>query len=178
MPRAILSDLQGAAHRLVDRKLHSFKIADVNRLVVASGGKTRELVVKNNQDQAGYKLAPAKTPDKTDEMARNWHEKIWRLYSLEVLGKGEVPAAGQPKIATRIEYFDGEKSVGWIEIGKLEVAPGSAPAPNPAPGPHGAPPPSSSGFETYARSEHTAGWVRLNNDPSALTDAEKIAAGS
>ena len=171
MPRQLLTDLQGAAYRLVDRKLHTFKIADVSHLVVAASGKTRDLVIKNREDQNAYKLAPATTPDKPEEMARNWHDKIWRLFPTELLGKGESPAAGEPKIAVRVDYLDGSKQVGWLEIGKLDVAPGSEPPPSP----HGMPP--QTGPEIYGRTEHTAGWVRLRSDPSMLGDADKIAAG-
>lgn len=172
MPRQLLSDLQGAAFRLVDRKMHTFKIADVSRIVVGAAGKTRAFTVKNGKDAAGYQLVPA-GGDKPEEMARNWHDKVWRLYPMELLGKGEVPAPGQPKVSTRVEYFDGSKSVGFLEIAKLEVPPGTPPAP----GPHGTVEPQS-GIETYGRTEHTAGWVRLRNDPSTFSDADKIAAGS
>ncbi len=173
MPRQILADLQGAAFRLVDRKLHTFKIADVDRLVVSSGGKTRDFVIKNHQDQNAYKIAPATAPDKPEELARNWHDKVWRLFPSELLGKGETPSSGVPKLAARIDYFDGSKNVGWLELGKVDVAAGSEPPVSP----HG-PPPSNNGAEVYARTEHTAGWVRVHNDPSTLTDADKIAAGS
>jgi Domain of unknown function (DUF4340) len=172
MPRQLLADLQGAAFRLVDRKLHSFKLAEVGHLQVASSGKTRDFVIKNPQDANAYKLAPAGTPDKPDELARNWHEKIWRLYPTEVLGRGEAPAAGVPKVSVRVDYLDGSKRVGWIEIGKLDVPISAVPQPSP----HGAP--AAGGPEIYGRTEHTAGWVRLRNDTSLLTDADKVAAGS
>lgn len=175
MPRQLLTDLQGALFRLVDRKLHTFKIADVDRVVITSNGKSRQFVVKDNQNATAYKLAAVATPDKPDEMARNWHEKVWRMFPTELLGKGETPTAGEPKVATRVEYFAGPKSVGWLEIGKLDVPIGSEPPP--AANPH-APAPVSNGLELYGRTEHTAGWVRLNNDPSTLTDADKVAAGS
>jgi hypothetical protein len=173
MPRQVLADLQGAAYRLVDRKLHDFKLGDVNRLVVASSGKKREFVIKTPKDPNAYKLAPSNTPDKPDEMARNWHEKVWKLFPVELLGKGEAPPGGPPKILTRIDYFDGSKNTGWIEIGNVELPPGSEPAPSP----HGAPA-QDSRVEIYGRSENTAGWVRLRNDPSLLTEADKIASGS
>ncbi|MEO8214033.1 MAG: DUF4340 domain-containing protein [Myxococcales bacterium] len=173
MPRQVLTDLQGAAFRLVDRKLHTFKIADVDRLTVTAAGKTREFVVSNRQDQAAYKLAPKATPDKPDEMARNWHDKIWRLFPSDLLGKGESPAGGQPKVVARIDYLDGDKNVGWLELAKVEVPV----APEPAASPH-AVAASNNGVEVYGRTEHTAGWVRLHNDPGTLTDADKIAAGS
>ncbi len=172
MPRQVLTDLQSAAHRLVDRRLHTFKVAEINRLAVSSSGKKREFVVKNQQDQNAYKLAPANAPDKPEEMARNWHDKIWRLFPSEVLGKGENPAEGQPKIALRVDYFDGSKNVGWLEIGKLDVAPGTEPAMSPH-----AMPTNNNGTALYGRTEHTSGWVRLPNDPSTLADADKVASG-
>jgi Domain of unknown function (DUF4340) len=173
MPRQMMSDLQGAAYRLVDRKLHTFKIPDVNRMVIASAGKKREFIIKNPEDPNAYKLAPANAPDKPEEMARNWHDKIWRLYAVDVLGKNETPAGGEPKVSARIDYFDGAKNAGWLEIAKLDVAPGV----EPAAGPHGSPQPNN-GTELYGRTEHTAGWIRLRSDPSLLTDADKISAGS
>ncbi|HEY4184148.1 MAG TPA: DUF4340 domain-containing protein [Polyangia bacterium] len=173
MPRSLLTDLQGAGHRLVDRRLHTFKIADFNRLTITAAGKDRAFIVSNGHDQNAYKLAPAATPDKPDEQARNWHEKIWKLFPSELLGKGEAPAAGEPRSLVRVDYYDGAKRLGWLEIGKVEL-PGSAPASISA-----VPPPAATNnVETYGRTEHTAGWVKLNNDPTLLQDAEKIAAGS
>lgn len=172
MPRSLLSDLQGAGYRLVDRKLHAFKLGDVNRVVVTANGKSRDLVLSNGQNATGYKLASAGTPDKPDEQARTWHDKLWRLYPMELLGKGEVPAAGAPKLGARVEYFDGRKSVGWVELAKLELPPKTEPASKTA----SAKTPPSPTTEWYARSEHTAGWIRLASDP--IADTEKIAAGS
>ena len=167
MARTLASDLQSASHRLVDRRLHTFKIPDFSRVTVKANGKTRELVVTNGRDQAAYKLASSTTPDKPDEMARNWHEKIWRLFPTEILGKGELPPGGEPKVAVRVEYADRGKTIGWIEIGKVD-APEQAPlSSNPA-----------KPADLYGRTEHTAGWVKLSNDQSTLQEAEKIAAGT
>jgi len=170
MPRALLADLQGASHRLVDRRMHAFKVPDFNRVMITAGGKSRTFVVTNGQDANAYKLAPAESPDKPDEQARNWHEKVWRLFPSELLGSGELPAAGAPKVVVRVDYQDGTRSVGWLEIGKVEL-PSTVPESISA-----APAPAS--FETYARTEHTAGWVKVNNDPNGVQDAEKLASGS
>ncbi|HEX2658331.1 MAG TPA: DUF4340 domain-containing protein [Polyangia bacterium] len=173
MPRTLMSDLQGASHRLVDRRIHTFKVADFDRLTVTAGGKSRDFVISNRTNPTAYKLAPAATPDKPDETARNWHEKVWRMFPTEVLGKGEVPPGGEPQVALKIAYFDGTRSVGWLEVGKLEV-----PAPAPAAPLAASAPPPAPRVETYARTEHTVGWVRLNNDGGALQDAEKLVSGS
>jgi hypothetical protein len=170
MPRALLTDLQGAAHRLVDRRLHTFKIADFTRMTVSAAGKNRDFVVANGHDQNAYKLSPAASPDKPDELARNWHDKIWRLFPSELLGKGEAPGGGEPKVAVRIDYLDGNRRLGWIELGKVDVAP--------APEAVSTAPATTTSAETYGRTEHTAGWVRLANDPTMLQDAERVASGS
>jgi hypothetical protein len=174
MPRAMLTDLQGAGYRLVDRKLHAFKLGDVNRLTVTASGKSRELLLTNGQSPGAYKLASPSTPDKPDEQARTWHDKIWRLYPMELLGKGEEPTAGAPKVAARIEYFDGRKSVGWVELARLDLPPKQAPLPS-APVDKAD---KGDKVEWYARSEHTAGWIRLANDPTPIADTEKVASGS
>lgn len=171
MPRALLADLQGASHRLVDRRIHTFKLPDFNRLTIAAGGKSRTFAVTNGHEAATYKLAPANTPDKPDEQARNWHEKVWHLFPSELLSSGETPAAGTPKVVVRVDYLDGVKPVGWLEIATVELpstVPESISTATTAPG----------GVETYARSEHTAGWVKVNNDPTGMQEAEKIASGS
>ena len=173
MPRTLMSDLQGASHRLVDRRVHTFKVADFDRLTVTAAGKSRDFVVSNRMNPTAYKLAPAATPDKPDETARNWHEKVWRMFPTEVLGKGEVPAAGEPQVALKITYLDGTRSVGWLEVGKLDV-----PVPVPPASAVSMTSPPSTRVETYARTEHTVGWVKLGNDPSALQEAEKLVSGS
>jgi len=171
--RSVLSDLQGASYRLIDRRLHTFKVADVDRIAVTVGGKTQDLKILNRESQNGYKLAPAKTPDKPEEMARNWHDKIWRIYPVEILGKGEKPTPAEPKVTLRVEYFDGKKSAGFIEVGKIDAAP-AAPVSESPTGAHAPEPPKP---DLYARTEHTAGWIKIHNDPSYVTDGEKVVSG-
>ncbi len=165
---SVVSDLESAAIRLVERNLHAFKPQEWNELKIAAGGKTRELVQTNPEQPLATKLAPKKNASKPDEMAKNWHDKLWRLYVTEVLGKGEKPAAGEPQIVLRVDYSDHGKARGFIEIGHVQaLAPANAASSQP--------PPAS---EIFARTEHTAGWAKL--PPSAedlLREAEKVAAG-
>ena len=169
MPRSLLFDLQGAATRLVDRRVHAFKIPEMDHLTITAGGKTRELVVVDRESSSGYKLAPPKAKDKPDDMARNWHEKIWHIYPQEQLGKGEKPAGGEPKPSVHVEYFDGGKKVGWMDIAKVDaLAPATTESmSNPA----------AAKGEIYLRTEHTSGWIRVAPDQTLIADAEKIAAG-
>ncbi|HZS40889.1 MAG TPA: hypothetical protein VFF06_28845 [Polyangia bacterium] len=164
---SVVSDLESAAVRLVERALHGFKPQEWDALVVSAGGKKRELQQINPEQPMAAKLASKKTPTKPDEMAKNWHDKLWRSFAAELLGRGEQPAAGAPQIALRVDYSSGGKPKGWIEIGRVTPQPA-------APLNTSAPPPAA---ELYARTEHTAGWVKL--PPAAedlLKEAEKLAA--
>lgn len=166
----VLSDLDNAASRFIDRTMHGFKANELDGVTVSSGGKKRELVQvgEPSPTQITIKLAPKKSPDKLDEQARNWHDKLWRLFPIDILGKGEMPAAGKPDLKLRVDYSYRGKALGFIEIGRVTPPP-------PAQNASSAPPPAP---EVYARTEHTAGWVKLS--PSAddvLKEADKIAAG-
>ncbi len=140
----IASDLDSASTRLVDRRLHTFKPNDYDSLVLKIDDKQRELVQISPEGTQPQKLASKKTPNKPDDFARNWHDKIWRLVVTEVLGKSEVPASGEPKVAIRIDYRRRGKAVGWIEVSQPRTA-SSGPVP-----------------EMFARTEHTAGWVKVH----------------
>lgn len=134
----LVSDLEFASSRLVDRKLHTFRDDEFDGISIESGGKTRNLV------RAGDKLADSAqaTPD---ELASNWHERIWRMIGMDVLGRGEVPAAGNPEVKVRVDYTDGGKPVGFIEL-------------------------ATAGKDVFARTEHTAGWVRLHSGAEQIVD--------
>jgi hypothetical protein len=162
MPRAMLTELQNATH-LIDRRLHTFELGDFDRIVLSSGGKQKEYLQVGRENRATAGFAPPKTPDKRDQMAKNWHDTLWRTFPQEVLGRGEDPASGKPALALRVDYYDGKTAVGWIEISKVDTGSGmsddgSANAPT----------------EYYARSEHTAGWVKLHSAANVLSDAQKL----
>lgn len=160
----VLSDLDGASVRLVDRSLHDFTLAEFDRLTVTAGGKKRDFVVTGGRSHLTARLASPKTPDKPDELAKNWHEKVWRASVADALGEGEKPAAGQPTVALRLDYFASEKTRGWVEIARLPL-PQVADSPGPPPA------------EIYARSNHTAGWMRLPaSSEELIKEGEKLAA--
>jgi hypothetical protein len=149
-----VSDLESAPVRLVDRTLHAFKVSDFDGFSVKAGNKSREFVARILNPKAAV-VAPKSAPNKPDEFARNWHDKVWRLVVLEVLGKGEVPPTGEPLVAVRIDYSKKGSAVGWLELAR----PGAAAS-------------ASVNKELYARSEHTAGWVKL---PAAVEEIIKEA---
>ena len=167
---SILSDLESATTRLLDRSLHQFLPSEFDGLTVAAAGKQREFVQTHAENSSTAKLAAKATPEKADEMVKNWHDKVWRLVSTDVLGQNENPASGAPQIAARIDYTFRGKERGFIELARVIPA-------APPDGPAGAPKPLTPQSEIYARTEHTAGWVKVpaSND-ELLHEAEKIAA--
>lgn len=138
VPSTLVSDLDSASVRLVERRLHSFKQPDPDMVVVKAGDKSRELV--QTSDPTGtIKLASKKTPDKPDELSKNWADKVWRLIVTEVMGKGETPAGGEPKVEGRVEYFRNGKSIGFVDLAR------------------------GSKGELFLRSEYSAGWTRAHS---------------
>lgn len=155
---SIASDLEAASTRLVDRRLHTFKPADYDSVQIKVDDKQRELVQIPGEANQPPKLASKKTPTKPDDFARNWHERIWHLVVTEVLGKSEVPSSGDPKVAVRIDYRSRGKPVGWMEVTQPRTVP-SSPVP-----------------EMFARTEHTAGWVKVHAVGEDLVkEAKKVA---
>jgi hypothetical protein len=163
VPRPVLSDLQAASTNLPERRLHAFRIEEVDRVTLSAGGKTRELVASRIEDMPGIRLAPAATPDKPDPTLKNWHDRVFNLFPTEVLGQGEVPSAGAPVLVVRIEYFSRGRRIGWTELGRSPAPAVSTTTAAPAQG--------------WTRSEFTLGWFKLAADTQALiTEAEGLVA--
>jgi hypothetical protein len=79
---------------------------------------------------------------------------VWRLAPLEVLGRGETPREGTPALSVRVEYSRDRRPLGFLELGRA-------------------------GPEWYARTEHTAGWVRLPPQSATVREqAERLEAGA
>ncbi len=149
---ALFSELDPSSQVLVDRRLHTFRQPEFDRFTVVVGEKRAEYVQTNADIPQTAKVASAATPDKPDELAKNWHDKIWnRLVVTEVLGKDELPKAGEPKVELRLEYQGRGKAKGWLEVGFDPK--------------HG----------TWARSENTAGWVAVHQGAEdAVVEAKKL----
>jgi len=165
MPRGMLADLQNPAH-LVDRRLHGFEPGDFDRMVLGAGGKSKEYVQLDREVRAKAGFAPARTPDKRDQMAKNWHDAVWRAFPSDILGRGEEPAGGKPTVVLRVDYFDGKSAVGYMELARVEPSGGlSEDAASEA-----------SSSDVYARTEHSAGWMKLHNGGQLVADAQKLLA--
>ena len=162
MPRNLLTELQNASH-LVDRRLHTFDLPEFDRIKLSSGGKEKEFVQVGRESRATMGFAPAKTPDKKDQTAKNWHDSLWRIFSSEQLGKGEEPTAGKVNVVLRVDYLDGKNKVGWTEIGRVEAGSGLSDD-------------GGAGGEVYARTEHTAGWNKIPSGGQLIPEAQKLIA--
>ncbi|MBZ4422194.1 DUF4340 domain-containing protein [Myxococcus sp. RHSTA-1-4] len=148
---ALLPDLENATSRLVDRRLHTFDLGDFDAVVITAAGASRTFTA-SGKAPGPVSLAPAESPDRPDEFARNWHDRVWRLMPLDLLGRGEVPPGGEPEEAFRVEYRRDGKPVGEVKVARGD-----------------------GGF--FVRTEHTTGWARLHSGVDNLaSEAAKVTA--
>lgn len=166
--RSILGDFQAAASSLVERHLHGFRLEDADRVSVTAGSAKKEYRVARSADGRGVEIAAIAAPDKPDPAARAWHERVLGLWPSEFLGKGELPAEGEPQARLRLDYSAHGRNLGWLTIAEaaapaLQSVSSATLAPRKV---------------FYARSEFTLGWVKLSGDSDALvTEGVKLAGG-
>jgi hypothetical protein len=159
--RSMLSDFGSATSLLVERHAHAFRLEEADRMIVTLGKIRREFLISKGED--GVRLAPPGAPDKPDSAAKTWHDRVFSVWPIEVLGKDEVPAEGSPQLELHVDYSARGRRLGFTEIAKATTM-------------------SSSGESEkdvkdtlYARSERSLGWFKLSSDAATmLSDAEKI----
>lgn len=149
---SLMSELEPSSQALVDRRLHAFRAPEFDEFVISFDAVKKAYLQKDAEIPQTMKVMPKDTPDKSDDLVRNWHDKVWnRLIVTEVLGKDEAPKSGAPKVELRIDYLARGKGKGFIELGK---------------GPGG---------ELWARTENTANWVGLHTGTDDLiAEAKKF----
>ncbi len=137
---SIFNELDPNSQLLVERRLHTFKATEFDGFTVSAEGKSVAFLQTGADIPATTKVARAASPDKGDELAKNWHEKIWsRLIVTDVLQKGEQPKGGEPNVVLRVEYTNKGQPKGWLELG---IDPGTK--------------------AVWARSENTLSWVAVH----------------
>ncbi|MCA2978428.1 MAG: hypothetical protein INH41_00140 [Myxococcaceae bacterium] len=151
-PGSLLADFDPQSQVLVDRRLHAFKQAEFDAFVVKADGKEAAFVQSNAELPTTAKVARAASPDKPDELVKNWHDKVWgRLIVTEVLGKGELPLGAEPTVVLRVDYTFKGREKGWLELA-VDASKG-----------------------TWARSENTASWVAVHQgSDELLIEARKL----
>lgn len=149
---SLLADFDPQSQVLVDRRLHVFKQSEFDSFTVKADGKEATFLQTNAEIPTTAKVARASSPDKPDELVKNWHDKIWgRLIVTEVLGKGELPAGKTPTVALRVDYSHKGKEKGF-----LELAVGDS-------------------NSMWARSENTASWVSVHQgSDEIIIEAKKL----
>lgn len=152
LPGTVLSDFDPQSQVLVDRRLHVFKQSEFDAFTVTADGKEARFVQTNAEIPSTAKVARASSPDKPDELVKNWHDKIWgRLIVTEVLGKDELPGGKAPTVALRVDYAGKGKPKGFLE---LAIGDGNS---------------------MWARSENTASWVAVHQgSDELLLEAKKL----
>lgn len=152
---SLISELEPSSQALVDRRLHTFRGPDFDEFVLGYDGTKHAFLQKDAEIPQTMKVAPKETPDKPDDLVRNWHDKVWnRLIVTEVLGKGELPKGGEPKVELRIDYLARGSGKGFIEMAR-------------------------SGGDLWARTENTASWVGLHTGTDdVIAEAKKFTGAS
>jgi len=150
---ALISDLDAASSRLVERRLHAFKQSEPDAVTVQQGDKVRELSLTVSEQGVVTRVASKGTPDKPDDFAKNWLERVWRVIPTDILGRGELPQGGAPQVSLKLEYFRKGKSLGFTELARV-------------------------GGVLYVRTEFTPSWVKVHATPDEiLIEAAKVASG-
>jgi hypothetical protein len=145
---SMVQELISASSRLVDRRVHLFRAEEPERLVVHLGAQSRTLLQRRLGGTT--KISSESHPDTPDAYAQAWVERLVKLVPSDVLGKGEVPAEGQPHLELRVDFERGGQPIGFVELARA-------------------------GNAWFARSEHTAGWLRVVGRAEGLMhDAERV----
>jgi hypothetical protein len=149
---SLLSELEPSSQALVDRRLHTFRGPDFDEFVISYDAVKKAYLQKDAEIPQTMKVMAKDTPDRPDDLVRNWHDKVWnRLIVTEVLGKDESPKTGAPKVELRIEYLGRGKLKGFVELGK------------------------GTGGDLWARTENTASWVGLHmGTDDLIAEAKKF----
>jgi len=144
----LVQDLVSAASRLVDRRVHAFRPEDADRVVVHLGPQSRTLVQKRVGGAARlYADGHAETPD---AYAQAWVERLNKVVPTDILGRGEIPPEGEPRVELRVDFLRGGQSLGFIELARAQ-----------------------NGW--FARSEHSIGWMRVVARAEGLMhDADRL----
>lgn len=151
----LLGELDPSSQALVERKLHAFRLADFDELEVSFEGAKRSYVQTGAEIAQTAKVAPKDKPDQPDELVKNWHDKVFnRFIVTEVLGQGEVPRGGEPKVALEVRYLARGKEKGFLTLARGE------------------------GKDVWAKTENTLGWVGVHAGvDEVLLEAKRVATG-
>jgi len=116
----IVQNMLFAESRLIEREFHAFQDADVTRIKISKGEKSREAVRLKEKKDA---WADPSEPTKLEESIGNYMTKVARLRVLEYVETPSQPLKPEDALV-RIDYFSGNKSLGYLELFKVEAEKG------------------------------------------------------
>jgi hypothetical protein len=145
---SLVQDLTSAGSRLVDRRVHAFRPEEADRLVVHLGTASRTYFQRRVAGASKvFAEAHTETPD---AFAQGWMDRLNKTVPSDVLGRGEVPLEGEPRVELRVDFLHGSQSLGFVEFARAQNA-------------------------WFARSEHSVGWMRVvGRAESLLHDADRL----
>jgi hypothetical protein len=129
----LISDLEQAERRLLNRELFGFRERDVETVVVRTGEAVRRYV-QQNRDQPGRAFwAGAETPDREDERVSTWLAKLFQIRVERYLAESEDPLAeerqggalvagkapAQATLVLRVELDAGANGRDQLELSRL-----------------------------------------------------------
>jgi hypothetical protein len=115
----IANDLTSADNRLVEREFHDFGEEKVAKVVLKSGGNTREIV--RHAEEKDFWARPD-SPDTKDETVSNWMTKVERLRVTTYVEALE-PAPKPEDQVVQVEFFgDRGRKLGFLELVRRPAA--------------------------------------------------------
>ncbi len=121
VPGDVAQGMLFAESRLIERDLHKFADTEPTKVRISKGGKSRE-VVRLSDKKDGW--ADAATPTKLDETIGNYMIKVNRLRVNDYVEKPAAPIKPEDAVL-RVDYFAGNKAVGFLELFKVPGDKGS-----------------------------------------------------
>jgi hypothetical protein len=145
---SMVQDLTSAASRLVDRRVHALRPEDADRVVVHFGTQTRTLFQRRVGGTS--KLFNDAHTDTSDAYAQGWVDRLNKIIPSDVLGRGETPLEGEPRVELRVDFQRGTQPLGFVELARAQNA-------------------------WFARSEHSVGWMRVvGRAESLMHDVDRL----
>ncbi len=145
---SLIPELSAASSRLVDRRVHAYRPEEADRLVVHLGGQSRTFF-QRRVGGATRVFSDGHT-DTPDAFAQAWVDRLNKVVPSDVLGRGEVPPEGEPRVELRVDFLRGSESLGFVELARAQ-----------------------NGW--FARSEHSVGWMRVVGRAEGLVhDADRL----
>lgn len=147
----LLGDLENATLRYMERSLQKFGRSEIERVEIAVGGKTAEVVQQGRLEPGKAYWARARDREKKDDLVSNWMDKVLGLSALEYVG--EAPNA---QSVLTLTFKDARSTIGTMELLRAPKRDGK-------------------GDNYFARTGHTVVAVRLHEVADEVArDADKI----